>query len=160
MKEVAKSEVIVGQLQQVFDSDQSRTKMGRLREMFDAIEQKRDGGMSLENIRSVLEKNNFVISLSTLTKSLQRISQERGIERGAPVAEPKLSRAKKIKSPKTNAKGKSPAAPDSMDKERPATPHLTDGIGATAKQEPATMEKLKDLTRGPFDPNQFNDDSE
>ena len=56
MKEVAKSEVIVGQLQQVFDSDQSRTKMGRLREMFDAIEQKRDGGMSLENIRSVLKK--------------------------------------------------------------------------------------------------------
>lgn len=125
MKEVAKSEVIVGELQKVFDTDQSRTKMGRLREMFDAIEKKRDGGMSLEKIRLVLEENGFVIRLPTLTQYLHRIRQERGLESVSdqgPVAESK-PKPERPKGPKAARPGKgkdqdkSPASPDLMDKE-------------------------------------------
>lgn len=123
MKEVAKSEVIVGELQKVFDTDQSRTKMGRLREMFDAIEKKREGGMSLEKIRLVLEENGFVIRLPTLTQYLHRIRQERGLESVSdqvPVAESK-TKPERPKGPKAARPGKgkgqdkSPAAPDVLD---------------------------------------------
>ena len=74
---VASTEEIVTDLQNFFNTDQSRTTVGRLREMFDTIENLRDGGMSLENIRLVLDKNNLKIGLPTLTKSLQRIRAER-----------------------------------------------------------------------------------
>lgn len=110
-KPVASTDVIVGDLQKFFASDQSRTTVGRLREMFDTIEKLRDGGMSLEKIRLVLEKNNLKISFATLTKSLQRIRVERGVE----VATPKEQFEQKPKRKPAKATGVQLAMPDVTD---------------------------------------------
>lgn len=125
-KPVASTDVIVGDLQKFFETDQSRTTVGRLREMFDTIEKLRDGGMSLEKIRLVLDKNNLKISLATLTKSLQRIRGERDVD---------VTVAKTEQKPK-RAKAKTKDVP-------PATATIEVGTGTASKRPPPLLSEDK-----------------